>query len=1528
MADIQFSRFHYLYCPRTVSHIANPRIFDKIDFVLPRDSVLHYIPSLPFGDVPSMQWYPLREYINGSRRPYIKHIFDMAENWGTTRVKSGVNIENYRRWFIKNNRRMIPVKENNETDALGKHQQPFVVNYGFLPARYRYMPNPMNRLYRYRNILDTVVREIESLQQKEKRYHFLFFPVPFEIPSRQHLVKSLESETITFADIFKGVGDQIREIVTRNENNPITHRDEYGIPSLDLESTYTQFANEVNESLESFDESALGWNSSFESSVAVEDWNRQVLQWFPDDPSIFIAEFWKFISEERPEGSFGKFSEKNYEYINFVFEVGDKYTVLNLKWLNDQLKIFNPRGSMGQSDSYLKFLDYFNKLNEFKTIVNKPFILQSVPEELGEVVTLYENEPESTEIEDDDYVDNNVTDSKESIEAPITGSIRRSAKSILGIKDQSLMQNSFGGNSIRENTQKDKRVKVLDENSDFNFDDIPTSKTLVEPVAPVEDAPVVIDFKPSDLEYQIAVESRDLLRKGLISRAEFNRNIKLAQSYKKIKSPDGNGTIEDYMKVDHATIWDLKPRKLMDSKHLFDESMAYSTLRDFDQIYIQEVLDRETVATVIHAFQKAGIAVTDLKRERNTNVMDDMKHYIVKLSPAYGDVSSFRFSIPVIDRNGKYRINGNKYYQRKLRTDKPIRKISPHRVQLQTAYSTSKLFVDRSQKKVNDTGEWLIRLITADILSDKPSIKNVQYGNVFKDGIKVPRYYSALARKYISFQLGDYQFYFDYANRDKHFTADELKKYKDSKHTLCGHYLNEPLFMDARGNLTTPDRQLGNIENIIPNPDNVNKPLELATLRLMKKDIPMGVFLGYLMGLNKLVEELGVQPRKRVRGTKRDTQPHEFEITFSDEVWVFPDDHSKAALIMGSFYAWRNVFKNYTVEEMNDPSTYNSILEDAGLSPRFVIEFKNINQLFIDIIAADNLREMGEPTEVIPLMLRAVEMLEDDYYPSEHLDEFSLIKGYERMNAEVHRTIVRGIRDFRNQPMTARARININPFEVITEIQSDPSVSLAEDSNPVHNTKEKDNCTYSGTGGRSKLTMVKRTREFHQSNIGVRSEATVDSGDVAIIQQLTADPNITSLRGTFKGLDPKTAPVTKLLSTTSVLAPFATYDDPKRANFISIQQSHVIETAGAMPYPIRTGYDLMMAQRTDDIFSFRAKGEGRITLLDEDHVVITYKDPKLPEDRVQLGTIFGTVTGHASAQRMICDLSVGTKVEEGMIVAFNPGFYRRDWRDPRYVVWLVGPLGYVTFMEQTYTFEDSSRIRTEFANTKMVSPVPEIKLAFANFDEEVVNLVNEGTEVDIDSVLCYITQGTLTGEETNFSEDTLNNLKSLGAATPRAGTKGVVSKIEVYYLGDREEMSPSIKRIVTKYDNKQRKLAKKLGEGCPETGEVYQPTRINGTSLEMNMVIIKFYITRSIGLGDGDKIVVGNQEKTVVSGHIAGKCQTVSEIIPGMGIIETDVQFSYRSEMARIVPSVERMGYINLMLRYIAFHTAKIYFGE
>ena len=86
--------------------------------------------------------------------------------------------------------------------------------------------------------------------------------------------------------------------------------------------------------------------------------------------------------------------------------------------------------------------------------------------------------------------------------------------------------------------------------------------------------------------------------------------------------------------------------------------------------------------------------------------------------------------------------------------------------------------------------------------------------------------------------------------------------------------------------------------------------------------------------------------------------------------------------------------------------------------------------------------------------------------------------------------------------------------------------------------------------------MTKKTRKYHPNDMGVTSEATVDSGDVGINTYTSADPQFNSLRGTAKPYVIGKTGATALFSTSALISPGADRDDAKRTTFISIQHGH------------------------------------------------------------------------------------------------------------------------------------------------------------------------------------------------------------------------------------------------------------------------------------------------------------------------------------------------------------------------------------
>lgn len=352
---------------------------------------------------------------------------------------------------------------------------------------------------------------------------------------------------------------------------------------------------------------------------------------------------------------------------------------------------------------------------------------------------------------------------------------------------------------------------------------------------------------------------------------------------------------------------------------------------------------------------------------------------------------------------------------------------------------------------------------------------------------------------------------------------------------------------------------------------------------------------------------------------------------------------------------------------------------------------------------------------------------------------------------------------------------------------------------------------------------------------------------------------------------------------------------------------------GYQPTPTRTGYENVLAHRVDDLFAATAKQDGEVTKVTKQSVTVTYKDGSVKT--VEIGKRFGTAAGTVFSHNVVSTLKVGDKIKAGEAIAYNSDYFTPDTLYPKQLVWKAGVMVRTAIMESPDTLEDSSAISERVANL-MATPMTKVRTLVIPFDNAVRRMVSEGSDVDSDSILCTI-EDAVTAESDLFNEETLDTLRVLSANTPRAKYSGKVEKIEVFYHGDLEDMSDSLRHLATESDKAMARRCRALGKTVV-TGAVDGGVRFEQDPLELDTLAIKVYITHNAAAGVGDKGVFGNQLKTIFARVMSGTNQTES----GEDI---DAIFGYTSISARIVLSPEIMGTTNTLLRVISKQAADVY---
>lgn len=1037
--------------------------------------------------------------------------------------------------------------------------------------------------------------------------------------------------------------------------------------------------------------------------------------------------------------------------------------------------------------------------------------------------------------------------------------------------------------------------------------DTKTQDTVVKVVTPTTQLPVE---PPNDesIPKLISKPSQSIEKlgaRGLLSVPEQRRALALAESYKRIPNPRGKGTLEDAARFDPELITNFRQKKIPDSPWIFDKSFLNTTIEDFDRVAIEKVLPAQITQMVL-ATQNMDVLVTDYQIERHTDAYNDYEIHTVKLNPLTGSPSSVRFKLPVFNERGEYMANGVIYRLRKQRGDVPIRKVTPRRVALSSYYS--KVFVNRSDKKVDDYGDWLMTSLFSRYESGE--LKGAKLGKPFDPELKAPRSYGALAGKFASIETPLGTILLD-QKEVRTRLGDEVVDTEIKKgHFVCGVRKDgTPLLLTDVGLFHTSEGQeLGWLEDTL-GLDRSKAPIDVVEVSYLGKSVPMALVLGHRYGITELLKRLKVEHRFVVRGARMELQPDEYAIRFSDQSLIVSRNHQYASLILAGFNTFDKTVSQYSYSEYDKPEVYETVMYQQGLGGRYTRELPIMFDGFVDPITEDVLKRMGEPTTFEGLLDRSVELLLTDDHPNESDARYRRIKGYERVAGRVYEELVRGIKQYRTNPRTSKAKVEVNPQAVWFALQGDTSISIVEESNPIQNLKEGENITLSGTGGRMARTLLRRTREFHPTDLGIVSESTVDSSDVAVTTFASPNSRLDNLYGMT------TTPVdfndtTSLISTTALLCPSSDRDDFKRVNFSAIQQSHVIPVKAYRASPLRTGYESVIAQRVGPLFAGVAQHDGKIAEVSDRHIKVTYNDHSLEKTEVtyKLGRQYGVMTGTIIPHDLVTDFKPGDVVKAGTVVMWNAGFFERDFLNPTQVVWKMGILTWVVLWESSDTFEDSNAIAPELA-TALTTDTCQLRELTLSFDQTVRNLVEVGQEVGVHDVLCYI-EDAITAESKLFGEDTLDTLQAFARNAPKAKTAGKVGRIEVFYNGDLEDMSESLRTLVSNADRKRARDAKLLGGNSAPTGRV--------PDVDLDKVLIKVYIDSELGSADGDKIVFCNQMKSVTRSVFSGKHETESGIPIG-------ARFSYRSVNARIVESPIIQGTTNVVLKLISEKAAAAY---
>jgi len=463
---------------------------------------------------------------------------------------------------------------------------------------------------------------------------------------------------------------------------------------------------------------------------------------------------------------------------------------------------------------------------------------------------------------------------------------------------------------------------------------------------------------------------------GLLSSTEIKNIQKALENRKNLKSPynpnvalDSDGVI-----TKEGIAFTDKDYKLEASVPILDEHYQEDKILKFDKKYIKHIMKKDIINCVKN-IEKSGIIITDYSVEVEKSALGNYEIHSLKLKPMDGKESTVYFRLPVIDEEGEMVVSGIKVRMRKQKTDLPIRKISPTRVALTSNYS--KLFIFRTERKAFNEYNYIVDYIKSDYLSEAKVVKKIYPGNVFDNTIKLPTLVASLAQNFRIIELNDYTFILNHKDKMK-YIDEKVSKQLEAKGLYFLGYHNatkEIIAIDENENIInfTRNEVIGDIADILDIPRN-KIPKSFSTIKVLGSDIPLGVTLSYYLGLDGLIS-LTKTPFEVIESHKQYKEnKDEVVLRFSDYKLILKPSKENRLLFNG-FYFFKDFIKNEPLSNFNDKEIYLNLLLDRGFDLIHLKELDLLRTIFLDPITVNVLEEMNEPTEFIPLLLRANEML-------------------------------------------------------------------------------------------------------------------------------------------------------------------------------------------------------------------------------------------------------------------------------------------------------------------------------------------------------------------------------------------------------------------------------------------------------------------------------------------------------------------------------------------------------------------------
>lgn len=702
------------------------------------------------------------------------------------------------------------------------------------------------------------------------------------------------------------------------------------------------------------------------------------------------------------------------------------------------------------------------------------------------------------------------------------------------------------------------------------------------------------------------------------------------------------------------------------------------------------------------------------------------------------------------------------------------------------------------------------------------------------------------------------------------------------------------------------------------NTTNLSVRYTYSKASILNTDIPVAVIIGYYIGLIAMLDRAEIKYTISSSRPKYDKNRQDL-IKLSDAFIVYDLDYNSSMLLNGLKEC---DLVSYSLTEVNNKKMWVECLDNFGgrLKADGLDMFLD---LMMDPITKVVCKKYQLPTEFIDALLYSNMLLSDNKYNQHTNVNGNRYRTLEVIAGYTYKALCNSYTQYRRDLRSGRdAKMTMKQTAVLDMLFADSTFSDLSALSDLLELETSNSTSWKGLSGmNSERAFGLDKRTYDASMINVLALSTGFAGNAGVNRQSTIDMSIDSARGYIKNTSDDSMSITKTFCMAEALTPMGTTsDDPFRSAMTFVQTTkHNMRVRNGDPLLITNGADEALPYLTSNTFTHKAKEAGKVKIKTDDYMVLEYRNKTTEVVDLRERILKNSDGGMYIAVQLETDLKEGNMFSEMEIVAVDKSSYTGGVGPNNGLAYNIGTFVKFAIINSDEGFEDSC-IETEWMAKAMSSVVVINKEYTIPKDTNVHFIAKKGQSIQEGDPL-LIFQNSFDEEDANMLIKTLSDedgsdiVEELGRIPITSKVTGVIKDIKITRTVEKEELSPSLLKVVNAYEKDIKSFTKILDQYDKKQARTSDATyKLSTTGRLKNAkdsVRIEFSIAYDDDFSVGDKTVLYSALKGVSKGIIPAGDESYSEFRPDEKIHYIQ---STNGDMKRMVGSIIKTGALNKVM--------------